>query len=795
MLSAISSIFCRVSSLTVLAAALSAGAAELKFAAVPVWVEGRTTERNLTLGFRVEFDGTKAATLRYSASSIARVWLNGEFLCYGPARGPHGIDRVDEIPIKGRMKGGRNFLAFEVAGYNVESYYLLNEPAYLVAEVLDGSGKVLAATRPGGPFEAFVLDERVQKVPRFSYQRPFCEVYSLKPDFAAWRTGAKRKSVPIAAEAGSRWTDRVAAYPDYTVSRVFRPLRRGGLKVVRPENLRAEGSLTGDTDPKRGFARNEIAVQPMPEIRQLRETDRQAQAEAAEYALGSRQYVLFDHLLCDTGFLGATVRCTKPGRVYFHFDEVLTKGDVDVGRMGWQCMNAVTYDFTAPGEYRVEAFEPNTLRYLKVMSDGFVGTVSGLFLRKYRNGLAGRATFKSSDPKLNAVFEAAKETFVQNAVDVLTDCPSRERAGWLCDSFFSSRTERWLTGSNPVERCFLENFALTDFRPTKDDRFVPMCYPADAGLLPNWTLWFIFEIDEYLRRTGDRRLVDALKPKVEGVIASFRKYRNVDGLLEKLPGWVFVEWSFANQLVQDVNYPSNMTWAKALETAARLYGWRDCVDEAARVRAAVRRQAWTGEWFCDNAVRQKDGTLKLSGECTETCQYYAFYMGLVDRVSHADLWRRLVRDFGPKRLEKGLHPQIHKANAFVGNYLRLELLAQAGQGAQIIDETRDYFVGMAEKTGTLWEHDNIGNSCDHGFASHVAVLLYRDVLGVKAVDPVCREIVIDVCKDLPLDFCEGTVPVSDREVLRISWKKVGGTVKVESRVPQGWTLRKADVGN
>ena len=766
-------------------------AADLKFGTVPVWAEGRTTERNLTLGFRVSFDGAKAATLRYSASSIARVWLNGEFLCYGPARGPHGIDRVDEISLKGRVKDGKNVLAFEVAGYNVESFYLLNEPAYLVAEVLDGAGETLAATRPGGSFEAFILSERVQKVPRFSYQRPFCEVYSLKPDFTAWRTGAARASVPLAAVAGSRWTDRVAAYPDYTVSRVFHPLRRGGLEVAEPREFRAGRSLTGDTDPKRGFARDEIAVQPVLEIQRLRETDRRAQAEASAYALGARQYVLFDHALCDTGFLGATVRCTKPGRVYFYFDEVLAKDDVDVGRMDWQCINAVTYDFTEPGEYRVEAFEPNTFRYLKVMSDGFEGTVSDLFMRKYRNGMTERATFKSSDPKLNAVFEAARETFVQNAVDVLTDCPSRERAGWLCDSFFSSRTERWLTGSNPVERCFLENFAWTGFYPTKEDRFVPMCYPADTGLLPNWTLWFILEIDDYLRRTGDRTLVDALKPKVEGVIASFRRYRNADGLLEKLPGWVFIEWSFANRLVQDVNYPSNMTWAKALETAARLYGWADCANEAARVREAVRKQAWTGEWFCDNAVRQKDGALKLSGECTETCQYYAFYMGLVDRTSHADLWNRLVRDFGPKRMEKGLHPKIHKANAFIGNYLRLELLAQAGLGAQIIGETRDYFVGMAEKTGTLWEHDNTSASCDHGFASHVAVLLYRDVLGVKDVDPVRREIVLDVRKDIPLEFCEGTVPVTDRDELRVSWKKVGGSVKVESRAPQDWTVREA----
>lgn len=43
--------------LAVVAMVLSAGAADLKFDAVSVWTEGRMTERNLTLGFRVESPG------------------------------------------------------------------------------------------------------------------------------------------------------------------------------------------------------------------------------------------------------------------------------------------------------------------------------------------------------------------------------------------------------------------------------------------------------------------------------------------------------------------------------------------------------------------------------------------------------------------------------------------------------------------------------------------------------------------------------------------------------------------
>ncbi len=49
---------------------------------------------------------------------------------------------------------------------------------------------------------------------------------------------------------------------------------------------------------------------------------------------------------------------------------------------------------------------------------------------------------------------------------------------------------------------------------------------------------------------------------------------------------------------------------------------------------------------------------------------------------------------------------------------------------------------MAERTGTLWENVGAYASCNHGFASHVAHTLYRDILGVQRVDSVAKRIAI-----------------------------------------------------
>ncbi|MCC6822344.1 MAG: hypothetical protein IT579_16560, partial [Verrucomicrobia subdivision 3 bacterium] len=146
-------------------------------AAHPIWPEGRALEKNLTVGFRATFGAppTGKVVLRATGSTLYRVWLNGQFLAHGPARGPHGFYRVDEIDLTERLVPGTNLVAIEVAGYNANSYYLLDQPSFLQAEIV-AEGKVLAATGgEGAAFQAIPLKERLQKVQRFSFQRPFIE--------------------------------------------------------------------------------------------------------------------------------------------------------------------------------------------------------------------------------------------------------------------------------------------------------------------------------------------------------------------------------------------------------------------------------------------------------------------------------------------------------------------------------------------------------------------------------------------------------------------------------------------
>ena len=85
----------------------------------------------------------------------------------------------------------------------------------------------------------------------------------------------------------------------------------------------------------------------------------------------------------------------------------------------------------------------------------------------------------------------------------------------------------------------------------------------------------------------------------------------------------------------------------------------------------------------------------------------------------------MLNDFGPDRLEKGLWENIYPSNAFIGYYLRLDLLSKANEDEKLLENIEGFFTYMAETTGTLWENKTATASCNHGFASHVIVWLHK----------------------------------------------------------------------
>lgn len=699
--------------------------------AKPIWPEGNEKKQNMTVSFRKIFNltGVEDANLKITASTDYRAYVNGKFLAHGPCVAAHDYYRIDSYEITNLLKPGDNIVSIEVSGYNTPSYYLLDQPSFLQAEVIVGN-KIIAASGTSDDFSAYILNQRKPDVPRFSFQRPFTEYYILSPDYNQWMTDAswnKGKPVSCAIQPEKKLLPRGVPYPDYSILR---------------------SSQISDS--------------------------------------------LYVFTTNSTGFIGLSVKVKKPSKITLFFDELLSNNDVNYKRLGTE--SYIVYDLQ-PGDYTLETFEPYTLKYLKTKIEG-EGDILMTYMRSYVNSDVHRAEFESNDVSLNFLFETARETFRQNALDIFMDCPSRERAGWLCDSYFSARVAFDLSGYTWIEHNFLQNFLLPDTFKDIPHGMLPMCYPSDHpnnNFIPNWAMWFVLELEEYSKRSTDKAMVEALKPKVYDLIEYFKPFKNKDGLLEKLDKWIFVEWSAANSFVQDVNYPSNMLYAGMLDAAGNIYNDSSLKKEAEKVRKVIRKQSFDGKFFSDNAVR-KNGKLEVQkNNQTEVCQYYAFYFNVATPELYPELWQRLLNEFGPKRKINNPYPSIHFANAFIGNYLRLEILSRYGHIRQLMNESLDEYLIMAKTTGTLWENMTTVASCNHGFASHIAHVFYRDILGVKNILPNIKKIEIKFT-DTDLKSCKGKIPVGPEYVM-LEWVKKDNVISYSLNIPEGYEVTIKNASN
>ena len=82
--------------------------------AVPVWAKELTSDRNIMLCFETEFDyAGKQARIHIAADTLYRMYVNGEFVFYGPQRCGRGWWRVDELDITAKLKKGKNTVCTE----------------------------------------------------------------------------------------------------------------------------------------------------------------------------------------------------------------------------------------------------------------------------------------------------------------------------------------------------------------------------------------------------------------------------------------------------------------------------------------------------------------------------------------------------------------------------------------------------------------------------------------------------------------------------------------------------------
>lgn len=686
------------------------------FEAKPIWAEGWSKQMNTFVVFESCVAAGQALQLHIAGTAFYRIFINGRFLAAGPARTAAGYVREDVISLPGDED---LHMVIEAAGYYCKSLATVQQPSCLMAEVRSGDAVVATLDRD---FTAYMPPCKVQKAERYSAQRHFTEIWDYRQQqgqlLDAWKVQTQ------ALTEKPKVIDRVAPYPLYMDVPLSEAFVKGTYEF-REELPYIKERYSWKMAPDWGyFPYEEIEHHPFAWVQRLEQHKQQKNVQLP-LTLQEGEYAIFDFSNIEAGFITAALRAVSDCDVVISFCEYMP-GDV-FRFQNMNVHNVLEFFLEKDDERSLQSFEPYTFRFVMVAVRKGTVVLNSFGMKTHMFDTTTVKEPHIPSEELKRIYRAAVRTFAHNAVDLYFDCPSRERAGWLCDTYFTAKTEYCLTGKTGVEDAFLENYRLFENKGDFPEGMLPKCYPSDAmahqPYIPQWTMWYILEVEEYVYQRGNEDKKELFRKSIYDLLDFYRSYENEDGLLENLPGWNFVEWSKANDWTQAVNYPTNFLYAQTLECIAHLYGDKQCRIRSAQVRKAAIEQSFRGGYFRDHAVRAEDGSLQLCQEASEACQYYAVLFGKLnmDSREYAYLKHLILHVFSPGREDE--NTQIFPVNMFIGAYLRLEALLKMKQYDLVLQDVVGFFGNMEAYTGTLWEYKNGKGSYDHGFASYALVVI------------------------------------------------------------------------
>lgn len=693
-----------------------------------VWAEGQKNQMNRAFAFVLDLGKKQMGEICLSAASCYKVIADGKLMGFGPNRTAHGYARAAVYPFNAQ------YITVEVQSHFVPNFCWVKREPFFACVLKNESGKEYFAE----DFNCFALSDRVQKVRRYSFQRGFCETYINEKDRTALYFCKPQNAFP-------RVKTEKAELPHLLPSETLNPALSEifAEKVIDSGYCKTSPEIAVYVDRTEtligtvieGFKRSEWQDFSTDEISRITYL---SGAKSGDYA-----YETLDFSRIVTGIVEVEIIAGNAGEVFFAFDEILSDEKLKtIKPFRGDTANVFKWTVKKAGVYNLSAFEPYAFRYANVITSA--GVKANVKVRAYENPEAGKMLFECDDKKIEQIMEAARHTFAHNAVDLLTDCPSRERAGWLSDSFFSSVAERVFTGDNKVERAFLQNYILAD-KSGHPKGMIPRCYPADYyeedGFIPNWSLWYILEIYKYFTQYGYDETVEKSRANVEGILNYFVDFENEFGVLEDLKGWIFVEWSAANNSdhINGINVPSNACYYASLLAAAKVYGIKGLKEKAEKVKDYLLKNAYVDGFFVDNLIRNEKGDIIPTENYTETCQYYMFFFQCADKHTHKELFDKMLNEYGKSDSSaSGGNPvkkQLTPSNMIYGVYMRLELLMREQKRVELLNECVRYFYDMTQKTGTLWENNTASASCDHGFASYVSRFIIYALFGFDVLYP------------------------------------------------------------
>lgn len=396
-----------------------------------------------------------------------------------------------------------------------------------------------------------------------------------------------------------------------------------------------------------------------------------------------------------------------------------------------------------------------------------------------------KGSFRSSDERLNKIWQTGAYTVHLNMQEYLWDGIKRDRLVWLGDMHPEVMTVNTVFGYNEVVPKSLD--LIRDVTPL----------PAWMNGISAYSIWWLLIQRDWYYHHGDMAYLKEQQTYMSDLLRLLISKVDADGR-EKLDGWRFMDWpSSENQVAIDAGLQS-------LVLMAMRAGDELCTTLGDDVLASQCRETAKKMEKAAPKVIKPLLKSKIAPDASGSKQGAAL-------LALAGLMK--PEEANSKYLSVG---GARGFSTFYGYYM-LRAMAAAGNYQGAIDVIRQYWGAMIDLGATtFWEdfnmdwlpnaaridelvpegkkdiHGDYGDYCYkgfrhslcHGWASGPTSWLSEYVLGVQVVEPGCRAVRITPHLG-DLKWVEGTFPTPQGVITIRHEKGADGKVKSEVKAPDG----------
>ncbi len=724
----------------------------------------------------------KQAEIRITADSRYRLWVNGNSVSRGPARGYQAswpFDRVDIAPF---LRVGQNVIAVHVLslGVGTFSYVHAGAAGLLVAGTV---GEHDLAT--GGSWKIRFAPEQRRHLRRASIQMGFQEEV-LAEHLDDWRSPSYRDQ-----DWGYTGGLDAGSMPWHSVEERGIPLMResDALPQVQTHTARRTSGTAQVEDPVLALTQdnpNWLAADcPLRQRRGWVELEFPAAGAhgmtAVSLDVGAEIVANLD-LEWQGGSAGA--QCDM-----IVCERVTERGPIIEDPHGG-CMEAfglrVQLD-GKPGAY--EQFDHWGFRHVIIVVRATTAPLRlRLRLRAVGYPLEAVAPLRTGDAVMDAVWDMSVRTQQRCSLDAYVDCPWREQAQWWGDARVQAANTFVLSADHRLLQRGIRSLAGMKVPNGLTYGHAPTI--AHSCILPDFTLTWIATLHDLWWQTGDLDVVREQLPRVREALEYFRercvRTGPARGLLPyDARYWLFLDWC---PIFKD-GHPTlyQLLYVEALDLLTGLL--QKCGEkaeaqaiakEAAQARAAARRLQKNGIFA---GGRNWQG--ELIAQDSAHCDALAALLHIVPERQGVLIQR--LKDLTAGDITS---PLPMRPSPFFMHYV-LSALDRAGEGAAVVDCIRRWWGNMHERgldcTEEMWFSAPGRASLCHAWSAHPIVHLTRILLGIRQTGVAWST--VDINPAFLTPHASGAV-ATPHGPIHMTWdRKRDGTARGEVTVPKGIRAR------